>query len=189
MTVKAASRNAGSGSPTTGGPEYLLVGFLRRPHGVHGELVMEVHTDFPERLKPNTRVFVGDKHEEMILDGTRTHAEGLLVKFKNIHTPEEAGRFRNVNVFVLAADRPALPEGQYYHHELIGFEVMDEQENNVGTLVDILQTGANDVYVIQQPDGRELLVPVIASVILEIQKEHRIIRVHLLPGLFEESED
>jgi 16S rRNA processing protein RimM len=187
MAARKTSGNAGSGSPSAGEPEYLVVGFLRRAHGVRGEMVMEIHTDFPERLTPDTKVFVGDEHQPMTIDGTRFHQEGLLVKFKGLDSPEEAARYRNQLVYVAAADRPPLPKGQYYHHELIGFVVMDEEKGFVGKLMEIMQTGANDVYVVSRPDGREVLLPVIPSVVLDIEADRRLIRVHLLDGLIEES--
>jgi 16S rRNA processing protein RimM len=107
----------------------------------------------------------------------------MLIKFKGLETPEEVGQFRNQWLYVLAADMPPLPEGQLYQHELLGFAVMDENENRVGELVEILETGANDVYVVRDDSGREILLPVIPSVILEIDSDRRLIRVHLLEGL------
>lgn len=183
MAPGKTSSNMGSGSPAPGEPEYLVVGYLRRAHGVHGEMVMEVHTDFPERLRPQTKVFVGDQHQPMEIALTRPHNEGLIVKLKGLDTPEGAARYRNQLVYVLALDRPVLPEGQYYHHELIGFDVVDEEGQPIGTLTEIMQTGANDVYVVTRGDGREILLPVIPSVFLAIESENRRIRVHLLEGL------
>jgi 16S rRNA processing protein RimM len=168
---------------------YLIVGRLRRPHGVHGEILMQIHTDFPERLKPKTRVYVGDSHEPMTIAGARFHNEGLLIKFEGLHGPEDAGRHRNQWVYVTAADRPKLPPGQFYHHELIGFAIVDEDGKTIGALADILQTGANDVYAVRRPDASEILLPAIPSVILDIEPTRRQIRVHLLPGLLDESED
>ncbi len=189
MAARKISSNVGSGSPSAGEPEYLVVGSLRRSHGVHGEMVMEVITDFPERLKPNTKVYLGDSHQPMILESVRIHNEGLLVKFKGVDTPEDAGRCRNQLVYVTAADRPKLSKGQYYHHELIGFAIVDEHDESIGTLSDIMQTGANDVYVVTRLDKSELLLPVISSVVLDIEADRRLIRVRLIPGLLDESED
>lgn len=188
MTAKKSPSKVASGSPTDGEPLYLVVGSLRRPHGVRGEMVMEVITDFPERLEPNTKVFVGDSHQPMTLAGARFHGEGLLIKFKGVDTPETAGRYRNQLVYVTTADRPRLPKGQYYHHELIGFAVVDEDDKAIGTLTEIIQTRANDVYVVTRPDASEVLLPNIPSVILDIETGRRQIRVRLLDGLIEDRE-
>lgn len=148
---------------------------------------MELHTDFPERLKEGARVYVGETFRPMQIVDTRTHNAGLIVKFDGLEDPEEAGRYRNLWVYVTAADRPPLPEGQYYHHELVGFEVVDEHDQQIGTLAEILQTGANDVYVVTRKDGSETLLPVIPSVVLEIQTDRHRILVRLIPGLLDES--
>jgi 16S rRNA processing protein RimM len=188
MASKKNSSKIGSGSPTKGEPDYLIVGYLRRAHGVRGEMVMEVQTDFPERLKPKTKVFVGENYQPMTIALARNHSEGLLIKMNGIDTPEDAARYRNQLVYVTAADRPPLPKGQFYVHELIGFDVMDEEEGLIGKLTEILQTGANDVYVVTRPDASEVLLPVIPSVVLKIDADRRLIRVHLLDGLIEDQE-
>ena len=171
-----------TGSPT-GEPLYLSVGFLRRPHGLHGEIIMDLHTDFPERMKSGRKLFVGDEHKPVTLASVRPHQSGLLVKFKNVETPEDAGMFRNQWVFIKAKDAPSLPAGTIYQHELIGFKVVDENDNPLGELVEILETGANDVYVVRDDSGREILLPAIPSVILDVETALRLVRVHLLDGL------
>jgi 16S rRNA processing protein RimM len=177
----AETKNA-SGSPN-GEPVYLAVGFLRRPHGLHGEIIMDLHTDFPERFQSGRKLLVGDHYKPMTLAGVRSHAKGMLVKFKNINTPEDAGQFRNQWVYVRAEDAPSLPEGKLYQHQLFGFQVVDENENPLGELAEIIETGANDVYLVRDEAGKEILLPAIPSVILETDPARRVIRVHLLEGL------
>jgi 16S rRNA processing protein RimM len=177
----ANTKNA-PGSPD-GEPVYLVVGFLRRAHGVHGELIMDLHTDFPERLHSGKKLFLGEEHKPMTLSSVRSHAKGMLVKFKGVETPEEAGQFRNQWVYVQTADVPSLPEGQIYQHELFGFDVVNENGAPLGELVEIIETGANDVYVVRDSNGREILLPAIPSVILELDPVRRFMRVHLLEGL------
>jgi len=189
MASRKNSSNKGSGSPTKGEPDYLIIGYLRRAHGVRGEMVMEIQTDFPERLKPETKVFVGKDYQPMTIAAARNHSEGLLIKLNGIDSPEDAARYRNQLVYVTAADRPPLPKGQFYIHELIGFDVTDEEDGLIGKLTEILQTGANDVYVVTRPDAGEALLPVIPSVVLKIDADRRLIRVHLIPGLLDESDD
>jgi 16S rRNA processing protein RimM len=172
-----------AGSPGKGEPVFLVIGKLRRPHGVHGEIIMDVLTDFPERLKKNLVVFVGQDHRPETIRSLRQHGAALLVTFQNYQTPETIGVMRNELVYVRADDRPPLEEGEYYHHELLGLRVVDESERLLGTLIRILDTGANDVYVVRPQDGPEILLPAIESVILDINLEQGEIRVHLLPGL------
>lgn len=171
-----------SGSPD-GEPDYLAVGFLRRPHGINGEILMDLHTDFPERLKPGRRLYLGDEHKPVTIAGVRTHGASVLVKLKGIHTPEAAGKLRNTWLFTRAKDVPPLPEGQFYQYQLLGLNVLDESGASLGTLTEILETGANDVYVVTDESGRELLLPAIPSVVLEMQPKDGFIRVHVPEGL------
>ena len=183
MSEKQYKAQKYSGSPPVGEPEYLAIGFLRRPHGVRGEILMDVHTDFPERIKPGEALFVGESHQQMMLTSCRTHHKGMLVHFHGIKNPEDAGLYRNTWVYVTTKSRPKLPDGEYYHHQLIGLKVMDEGDTLLGTIVDIIETGANDVYVVRDDSGRELLLPAIPSVILNVQISDGIMQVHLLDGL------
>ena len=171
-----------SGSPN-GEPVYLTVGFLRRPHGVRGEIVMDLHTDFPERLKRGRKMFVSEEHRPVTIQSVRGHQNGVLIKFNGIDTPEDAGQLRNKWVYVKAKDVPPLPEGHIYQHQLFGFKVVDENDNLLGELVEIIETGANNVYVVKDESGRELLLPNIPSVILDLDTGRRLMRVHLLEGL------
>jgi 16S rRNA processing protein RimM len=170
------------GSPA-GEPVYLAIGFLRRPHGVQGEIIMDLHTDFPERIKSGRKVLIGEKRQPHTFDTVRPHADGLLVSFRGVDTPEDAGKFRNQWVYVKAAEVPPLPEGQHYQYELIGLDVVDENGVPLGKLIEILETGANDVYVVKDEAGKEILLPAIPSVILNRDMERRLLTVHLLEGL------
>ena len=126
-----------SGSPA-GEPVYLVIGYLRRPHGVSGEIIMDLHTDFPDRIKSGRKVLVGEKHQPLTLDSVRGHGNGLLVKLRGIETPEDAGMYRNQWVYVKASDVPPLPEGRHYQYELIDLDVVDYNGNPIGMLVEIL---------------------------------------------------
>ena len=170
------------GSPK-GESIYLAIGFLRRPHGVSGEIIMDLHTDFPDRIKAGRKVYIGDDHEAATFGSVRVHGNGLLVSLRGYDTPETAGRFRNQWVYVKAKDVPPLPEGQHYKYEMIDLDVVDDNGNALGKLAEILETGANDVYVVRDEAGKEILLPAIPSVILNVDMEARIIKVHLLEGL------
>jgi len=184
MSVKKART---SGSPNAGEPAFLAAGKMRRPHGVHGEMVVELHTDFPERLRPKTTVYLGEKHLPVILRSARVHNEGLLLGFEGIDTPEEAGRYRNQVIYSSAKTLPDLADGEYYFHQLIGLNVADEDGHSLGVLTEILETGANDVYVVTDAEGSELLLPAIPQVVLDVNLDLKTMKVHLLPGLVEET--
>lgn len=179
----AGESKRSAGSPPTGEPAFLVVGKLRRPHGVHGELLMEVITDFPERLCSGVTVYIGETYQPHTIRSQRWNGAFLLLKFDDYHDPETAGAQRNQLVYVRTEDRPPLPEGEYYHHQLIGMRVISDEGQLLGLLMQILDTGANDVYLVQPESGAELLLPAIPDVVREIDLEHGEMHVHLLPGL------
>ena len=178
-----------TGTQKKGEPEYLAVGLLRKPHGLRGDLLLEIYTDFPERLKPGTTILAGDKHQPLKITRRRPTNDGMILGFEGINTPEEAGRWRATVVYVPTADRPVLPEGQYYHHEMIGLTVIDEAGTVLGALSEIIITGANDVYVVTPAEGNDVLLPSVKEVILGIDLSTNTMRVHLLPGLIDEKDE
>jgi 16S rRNA processing protein RimM len=165
---------------------FLVVGKLRRAHGVRGEMVMDIYTDFPERLRTGLVVFVGEERQPQRIRSRRPAAETLLIAFDGFNSPESVASLRNQFVYVRTEDRPPLPEGEYYHHEILGLQVISEDGRNLGKLVEILSSPANDVYVVQPAAGPEILLPALKSVILEVDLPNGQMRVHLLPGLIPE---
>jgi 16S rRNA processing protein RimM len=144
---------------------------------------MELWSDFPERLQVNSTLYVGEKHHSMRLSSIRRHQDHLIVAFEGIASPEEAGIWRNHWVYVSTATRPPLPEGEYYHHQLIGLLIESDTGEDLGRVVEILETGSNDVLVVRPETGEEILLPITDEVVKEIDLETGKIRVHVLPGL------
>jgi 16S rRNA processing protein RimM len=174
-----------AGSPKMGEPVFLVIGKLRRPHGLRGEALMEVITDFPERLQAGTPVYVGPEHIRLHIRSVRKQDRQLLVTFEEYSTPEQVGAQRNQYVYVRADDRPELEAGEYYHHQLLNLQVVDENGVTLGKVFDILETGANDVLVVRRDSGPDVLVPFIESLLLEVQIDQGYLRVRLLPGLLD----
>lgn len=190
-TSKAPVNEGNPGSPTAGEPVvYLAVGTLRRSHGIRGDMLLDVMTDFPDRLKPGTKIFLGDKKIPLKITRRRPHNEGLLLGFEGISNAEQTARYRAQVAYVLAEDRPVLPEGEYYHHQILGMQVVDEDGTALGVISEIIETGANDVYVIRSEGtpAREILIPALKQVLLDVNLETRTMRVHLLPGLVDNDE-
>lgn len=182
------SKPAHTGSLKPDEPDFLAIGKLRRPHGVHGEIIMEIFTDFPERLHRGSLLYVGESRQEIRLNSIRPNNTTLLVSLEGYTTPETVGIFRNQIVFVPVADRPPLPEGEFYHHQIIGLRVVSDEGQALGVVSEILETGANDVCVVRPLIGSEILLPLIDPVVLQIDLEKREMLVHLLPGLVEQGD-
>jgi 16S rRNA processing protein RimM len=177
-----------AGSPLLGEPAFLAIGKLRHAHGVHGEMLMEIYTDFPERLQPGAILYLLQAAVQLRLIKRRQHREGLLMTFEGYTTPEEVGQFRNQVVYVRSEDCLPLEDGEYYHHQLIGLRAVTSTGELIGTVTEILETGATDVLVILPESGPEVLIPMAASFIHEIDLEKREITVHPIPGMLAEEE-
>lgn len=125
----------GTGSPPSGEPGlYLAIGRLRRPHGIEGEILMDILTDFPERIRARRWVYVGDDHQKLRISHVRKADRTLLISFEGYDFDEAVGRLRNKLMFVRAENLPNLPEDEYYHHQLLGMRVVTEDGQEVGFL-------------------------------------------------------
>jgi 16S rRNA processing protein RimM len=153
-----------------------------RPHGVRGEMVCELITDFPERFKPGITVFIGDPSSPTSVLSARCDARTVTLALEHVRSRAEVDRHRGSWILVKESDAHPLPEGRYYWHQLIGLNVQSDAGDALGVLTDILETGSNDVYVVKQGD-RERLLPAIPDVILNVDLTGGTMTVHLLPGL------
>ncbi|MBI9048261.1 MAG: 16S rRNA processing protein RimM [Anaerolineaceae bacterium] len=174
-----ASDQNNTGSPANGEPVFLRIGKLRRAHGLKGEILMQVTTHFPERIIPGKKVYIGDHHQVVMIERLRWANKNILLKLEDVNSPDEIVPYRNQPVFIDAVELPVLPEGEYYHHQLLGLRIVDEDDHELGVLTDILETGANDVYVVKTEENKELLLPVIFDVVLNYALEEGKIIVRL----------
>ncbi len=175
-----SDRKNKTGSLGNSEPEFLEIGRVGKTHGLKGELWLNLSTDFPERLGAGRIIYVGKKHREFPIASFKISSHRGLIRFDEFRSPEEARILTNQIVYVKAEDLPDLPENEYYHHDLIGIRVVDEDQKELGTLAEILETGANDVYIVKRSDnGEDLLIPAIESVIIniDINKKTMIVRL------------
>ena len=177
----------GAGSLNSSEPVFLALGKFRRPHGLNGEIAMEIYTDFPERLVPGTQLFVGEDHHQVNLRKIRQHQQLLLVTLDGFDTREVVEEFKNQIVYVPASDRPQLEEGEFYHHELIGLKVLDDTGQYLGWIVEILETGANDVFVVRSDHRADLLLPYLNDLVIKVDLDQGEYHTRLIPGLLSED--
>lgn len=190
MNRKLPTPNRNGYEPPQG---YLAVGHIIGVHGLRGELKIELYTDFPERFDVGNTLFVGENLTQMEIEGSRPHKTHLLVKFKKVHNREQAESLRNQWVLINEEDAAGLPEGEFWIHEILGLEVCTLEGRLLGSVVDVLHTGANDVYVVELDETmggqKELLIPAIADVVKAVDLEQERITVSLLPGMLENNSD
>jgi 16S rRNA processing protein RimM len=183
------SHRSNSGSPTPGEPEFLAVGKLRRPHGVRGEMLMSVWTDFPERLQPDKEIYLGKSYQPYQINTIRDHRQELIVSFEGLTSRDDVGHLRNQVVYVRASEIPALPDDGIYLHQLIGLKVISEEdETELGIVTEIIETGANHVLLVRRQGKSDLLIPDIDPVVLNINLGKGEMLVRLIPGLIPDDQ-
>lgn len=170
---------------------HLAVGRIAGVHGLRGELRVETHTDFPEeRFALGQSLLLGDSLEAIEVVAARPHKGQMLVRFENIETRDDAEPLQGTWLYIPEETAADLEEDTYFVHQIVGLTVQTTEGKKLGTIKDVLFTGANEVYVVQPNDGinqgRELLVPAIADVVQSVDLEAGVLTVQLLPGLMEE---
>ena len=171
--------------------QYLRIGVITRPHGVHGEVKVYPTTDYPERFEEVTDVIIKtpDGQIRTGIEGVKYFKNLAIVKFRCFHSPEEIRGLAGADIMISRDQAQPLEEGEYYIADLIGCKVVSADTSQclpgreLGTVKDVLQTGANDVYVVQSPSGEEQLFPVIPECVLHVDIENSIITVNVMKGL------
>ncbi|MBR1824572.1 MAG: 16S rRNA processing protein RimM [Ruminococcus sp.] len=164
--------------------EYLEAGKIVTTHGIRGEVKIMPYTDTPDLLAEFDRLFVGKNKDEIIITRSRVQKNTVIAKIEGVDTPEAAEKLRN-KVLYMHRDDLELDDDTYFIQDLIGIEVRDADTNEVyGTIVDVMQTGANDVYVIKG-ENREYLVPAIADVVVSTDIDGSLMTIRPLDGLFD----
>lgn len=147
-------------------------------------------TDDVKRFKRLKRVTLDtgkarDAGTVLEIEGVKFFKQFAILKFRGIDSIEEAERYRKASLLVPRSDAVRLRKDEYFVADLIGLTVRDEDGTEIGTLKDVIETGANDVYAIDLRDGRELLLPAIKQCVLEVDVEAGFIRIHILEGLLD----
>ena len=166
--------------------EMFRVGVITSTHGLAGDVKVFPTTDDVQRFRFLEEVLADTKHGliKLRVDRVRFFKQFVIVHFEGKDRIEDVEGMSKCDLLVTREHALPLEEGQYYLADLIGLKAEDETGRLLGTVTDVLQTGANDVYVVQNlPDPKELLIPAIPDCILKIDLEQGKMTVHLLPGL------
>lgn len=167
---------------------YITIGRIISSWGVKGQVKVEPLTDFPERFKKLERVFINLKGEFVcckIESITLLKDYFPIIKFNEVDSKDKADDLRGCFIAVRREDAVKLPEGRFFICDIIGLRVFDEtSETYIGTVKDVLQTGANDVFIVETDVKSEILVPAIKQVVKKIDFENGIISIEPLEGMF-----
>lgn len=166
--------------------QLLQVGIISSTHGVRGEFKVFPTTDDVKRFKKLKEVllYTGKEYREMQIESVKFFKQFAIIKFKGCDNIDDIIKYKGMGLYVTRENAVRLGKDEYFIADLIGMQVENEDGSFRGILKDVLETGANDVYIIQW-QGREVMVPAIKECILSVDMEKNEMKVHLLDGLLD----
>lgn len=165
----------------------LKVGVVTSVHGIKGEVKVFPTTDDSRRFKKLKHVYL-DTGKELLsleIEGVKFFKQMVILKFKGYENPDDVMKFRQKELWIDRKDAVRLSKDEYFIADLIDMEVCDEEGKLIGTLKDVISTGANDVYAVETPEGKEVLFPAIKQCVLDVDTEARKMTVHVMEGLLD----
>ena len=164
--------------------DLLKVGVITTTHGVRGEVKVYPTTD-PERFPELDYVLLdtGREKRKLEIEKVRFFKNLMILKFKGIDNINDIEMYKQRELWIPREEGQDLEEDEYYIADLIGMKVVLEDGSSFGTLTDVMETGANDVYVVENGEGEEILLPAIRECILDVDVEKNVMTIHLMKGL------
>ena len=167
--------------------DLLQVGIITSTHGVRGEVKVYPTTDDPRRFRRLKEVVLDTGREKINLEieGVKFFKQFVILKFKGLDNINDIEKYRQKSLYVTRKNAVRLQRDEYFIADLLGLKVQDEDGTELGTVKDVIETGANDVYEVEMADGRSLLLPAIKQCILNVDVENGMMQVHVLEGLLD----
>lgn len=165
--------------------DLLKVGVISTTHGIRGEVKVYPTTDDPHRFEALASVLLDTGRElcELEIEKVRYFKQFVILKFRDVDNINDIEPYKGRSLYVTREFAAPLEENEYYVADLIDMEVFLEDESYFGKLRDVMETGANDVYIIDTEDGKEVLIPAIKDCIKKVDVENGKMTIHLLKGL------
>lgn len=167
--------------------ELFRVGVISNTHGIRGEVKVYPTTDNVRRFDDLKEVILDTGKEQLDLHVTsvKYFKNMVILKIKEFDNINDIIPYKGMDLLVTRENAIPLEDGEYYIADIIGSKVITDEDKILGTLTDVLQTGANDVYVVKTKDGKEVLLPSIEECILDRDIENKIVKVHIMKGLLD----
>lgn len=161
------------------------MGVITQTHGIRGEVKVFPTTDDIKRFQKLKEVILETEKERLTLEieGVKFFKQYVILKFKNYDSINDMEKYKRARLLVPREKAVKLKKDEYFVADLIGMKVITEDGEHFGTLKNVLQTGANDVYVVETEEGKEVLLPAIKECVLKIDMEEAVITVHIMDGL------
>ena len=165
--------------------KYLEIGQIVNTFGIKGMVKVKPFTDNIERFSNLEKIYIKNKsgQTEYKIQEVKYHKNMVLIKFEGIENPEQADLLRNSYLIVDRETEEPLEAGRYYIVDMIGLDVFTDDNEYLGKLEDIYNTGSNDIYVVKNDEGKEILLPAIKDVLKQVDLENKKIIVHIIEGL------
>ena len=165
----------------------LRVGVIVKTHGIKGEVKVYPTTDSPLRFEDLTHVKLklGKTVRELEIEQVRFFKNLVILKFKGIDNINDVEQYKGADLYIPREEGQELEEGEYYIADIIDIRVITDTGEELGTVKDVLETGANDVYIVKRKGQKDLLIPATEECILNVDIEQNIMTVHLLDGLLD----
>lgn len=161
-------------------PRFIPVAEVTRPVGIKGDLKLQLLTDLYSIFEPACEVFIGNDHAPATIE--RFHRTAARLKLEGLDSRERAESLRGETIYCETERAVGLLNGRYFHFQIIGLEVVTAENEFLGKVVEILETGSNDVYVVRR-QSNEILLPATKEIVLDIDLEGNTMTVKLIPGL------
>ena len=160
--------------------EFITIGYILSPRGITGKLEVKVETDFPQRFAPHAKVYIN--RQLMTIASTEWHKGKPIIKLDAINSIEEAQKLRGQPVEIHPRQAYSLPEGQYYHYQIIGLQVRTTQGELLGNITEVLTGASNDNYIVRGDKG-EVLIPAIKDVVKSVDLNQGCMTIEAIEGL------
>ncbi|WP_422485158.1 ribosome maturation factor RimM [Gudongella sp. DL1XJH-153] len=165
--------------------EYTIIGKITGTHGIKGDLKVYPLTDSTERFFDLVKVYIGDKKIEVQLNSVKLHKGIVLLQFEGFEDINKVLNFKDEYVYVDEDDKVELPENHYFISDLLGCSVYDKMESLIGTITDVIQNSANDVYVVTNKSGKDYLIPAVEAFVVLVDVESKKMIVDPIEGMIE----
>ena len=167
--------------------QFLRVGVISSTHGIRGEVKVYPTTDDPERFLDLDEVILdtGREHKILEIEGVKFFKNQVILKFKGYDNINDIEKYLKKDLLVDREHAVELGENENFIVDLIDMEVVTEEGKVLGTLTDVIETGANDVYAVKTPEGKEILLPAIRDCILDVNVDEKRMTVHVMEGLLD----
>ena len=167
--------------------KYLRVGVIANTHGVRGEVKVYPTTDDIKRFDylKEAVIDAGKEKIKVNVTGVKYFKNMVILKFEQYDNMDQVIPLKGMDLLVTRENAIPLAEGEHYIVDMIGCKIITDEGNTLGELVDVMQTGANDVYVVKTTDEKEVLLPAIKECVLEKDIENKVIKVHIMKGLLD----